>query len=402
MSTGTSIVVAEKSHSELGASVAKRWMECPGSVQLTRGMPNESSIFAEEGTAAHALAELCLRKGVAPDFYVGTTIEGIEVTDEMAEHVAVYVNHCLVFDDLVMATFIEKKFTLGALHPPGPMFGTADFVAYDERDRTLHIVDLKYGQGVVVEAKGNPQLRYYALGAALSMEQGTAIEQVVMTIVQPRALHPDGPIRSETITFQELVDFAGELMAAAKRTTEPNAPLKVGDWCRFCPAAAVCPARREAAQELAQIEFATIETIGPPAPESLPPEMIADMLSKAPILEDWLKSLRAHAYNLMERGEPLPGFKLVQKRATRAWADEETALQVLTGDGTWTKDDLTTSELKSPAQVEKLIGKKNVPQDLIVKKSSGVKMVPVHHPGKAVELTAGSEFFPALPPGEDE
>jgi hypothetical protein len=141
----STLVVAEKSHSELGASVAARWMACPGSVQLSRGRPNESSAFAQEGTAAHALGELCLRRGADPATFVGTTLDGVEVDADMAEHVRVYVDYCRRIPQGY--AWIEKQFNLGALNPPGPMFGTADFVARDVPSRTLDVVDLKYGKG---------------------------------------------------------------------------------------------------------------------------------------------------------------------------------------------------------------------------------------------------------------
>jgi hypothetical protein len=378
-------------------------MACPGSVQLSRGIPNTSSVFAQEGTAAHALAELCLRKRMDPEFYVGITVEGVTVTDEMAEHVGVYVDHChTLLQNIDVIGEIEKKFTLAALHPPGPMFGTADFVAYDTQNRLLHVVDLKYGQGVVVEAKGNKQLRYYALGAALAITS-LPIDTVVMTIVQPRALHPDGLVRSETITYAELIDFSAELIAAAKATTVADAPLNPGPHCRFCPASGICPAQRDHAQDLAQVEFSAMPLDVPPDPTTLPPEVFADILGKLHILEDWATAVRAVAYAKLERGEDVPGFKLVAKRATRKWKDADTAIQSITSEGVWSEDDLVVYKMKSPAQVEKIIGKKNLDGDLVEKVSSGYNMVPAHHPGQAVLLTAGSEFFPlALPSGEDE
>jgi uncharacterized protein DUF2800 len=397
------VVVAEKQHSELGASVAGRWMACPGSVRLSRGIPNTSSVFAQEGTAAHALAELCLRKGVEPEFYIGTTIEGVEVTDEMAEHVAVYVGYCTGLvqggDGLVLSS-VEQKFTLAKLNPPGPMFGTADFVWTHPESGTMGVVDLKYGQGVVVEAKGNKQLRYYALGAVLTLD-GWMPDRISMTIVQPRALHPDGPIRTEVITLAELIDFSAELIDAAKATAAPDAPLNPGAHCRFCPASGGCPAQRDHAQELAQIEFSAMPLDVPPDPETLPPEVFADILGKLHILEDWASAVRAVAYAKLERGEDVQGFKLVAKRATRVWRDPAETEQWLRAQGR-EDDEVFIQKLKSPAQVEKLVGKKNLPGDLVHKVSSGYNMVPVHHPGTAVSLTAGSEFFPALMPGESE
>lgn len=397
----TALVVAEKAHAELGASVAGRWMNCPGSIQLSRAVPiPPTSSFAQEGTAAHALGELVLRRAVDTDTFVGITLEGIEVTEEMANHVDLYTAFCRGLMQGGYEGHIERKFTLAALHPPGPMFGTADFVGYNPAERTLHVVDLKYGQGVVVEAKGNKQLRYYALGAALSMPTGTPIDRVRMTIVQPRAAHPDGMIRTDEILFAELLDFTIELLDAARATTAPDAPLVPGSWCRFCPASGMCPAQRDRAQEIAQVEFAAMPLDVPPDPSTLPPEVFADILGKLHVLEDWAASMRAQALAKLERGEEVPGFKLVARRATRSWVDDSETAQWLAAQGR-EPDEIFTQKVKSPAQIEKLVGKKNLPADLVTKKSSGYSMVPAHDPRPPVALTAGSEFFPALTPGEE-
>lgn len=392
--------VAEKSHAALGASSASRWMACPGSVRLSEGMPDDSSAAAEEGTAAHALAELALRNRVDPQLYVGTELEGLEVTEEMAEFVRSFVDHCNELRAVEGSEhWIEHRFNLAALKPPSPMFGTADFVCFDKAARTLHVVDLKYGQGVVVEATGNKQLRYYGLGALLSPAlQGQWIERVVLTIVQPRARHPEGQIRSETLPFHALVEFSGDLLAAAAATLDPAAPLAAGEHCRWCKARAVCPEKTRVALAVAQQEF-SVEApakFTPPAPETLAPEVFADMLSKLHILEDWASAMRKHAYAQLERGEPVPGFKLVAKRATRRWADEARAAQWLEAAGE-KPEDIYVRELKSPAQIEKLVGKKNLPGDLVTKVSSGTKMVPEHDPGEAI--TPGSEFA-AIAAGE--
>lgn len=216
-------------------------------MQLCRDVAEApASAYMEEGTAAHALGELCLRKDVSPETYVGTTLEGVEVTEEMAEAVAVYTHYCGADDKWVEGTvWIEHRFNLADLKPPAPMYGTADFVAYDPATRELEVVDLKFGRGVVVEVAGNPQLRYYALGAALSLKGRYPIEYVKSTVVQPRAGHPDGPVRSEVIPILELLDWSADLFAAARATLAPNAPLVAGRQCRFCPASgSVRPRRR--------------------------------------------------------------------------------------------------------------------------------------------------------------
>jgi len=386
-------------------------MSCPGSVNLARQVPAQdsgSNIFAQEGTNAHTFGELCLSTGDEPAEYLGRQMPGFVVSEEMVEHVGTYVAHCRELALQVMAhsggaVWIEHKFNLNSLNPPEPMFGTGDFCAYDAQTQTLYVVDLKYGQGVVVEVLGNKQTRYYALGCALSPEiKGLPITDVVMTIVQPRAGHADGPIRSETISFLELLEFASTLLFAAKKTQEPNAPLVPGSHCRFCPASGVCPAQRDQAMVLAQMDFAVETPSMPPAPETMPIGVVLDMLPKLHVLEDWIAAMRAHVRGKLERGEDVPGWKLVEKRAQRKWADETKAGEMLVNQGR-DEDEICDISLKSVAQIEKLIGKKAFAVSslaaLVVKQSSGLKMAPASDPAPAVLVTAGSEFL-ALPAGE--
>lgn len=390
----------EKLHAELGASVASRWMACPGSVRMSRGIPNVDNVHSRAGTAAHAVGERCVRKLVDPDFFEETTVEGVLVDRDMVEAVRVYVNYCVALTKEPGATvWVEKQFSLAQLNPPGPMFGTADFAVYKPALRELEIVDYKNGSGVVVEVKGNKQLRYYALGAVLAIGPGFDIETVKMTIVQPRAAHPDGVVRSESISYVDLLAFSGELLEAARATLQPDAPLHPGSHCRFCPASAVCPAQRDQAQALAQITFADLPAAGPPAPETLPPEVLADMLSKLHILEDWAASLRQHAQQELESGRPLPGFKLVEgRKGNRKWEDEAETAKWLEERG-YGEEETHTKALKSPAQIEKLVGKKNLPADLTTRTDGKPTLAPAHDPRPALVLAPG-QVFDALPSGE--
>lgn len=391
------VTVAAKAHAELGASNASRWMACPGSIRLSREVPvPTTTAFAQEGTQAHAVAELCLAKNVAPDFFVGMEIEGAIVSEEMAEHVRVYVDHCRSWMTVADEVWVERKFNLGALNPPGPMFGTADFVAYVASTKTLVITDLKYGQGVVVEAVGNPQLRYYALGAALSLAPRSCypIEQVVMQIVQPRALHPDGVIRQEVISYSDLIEFGAELMAAAKHALGPDAPLVPGEkQCRFCPASGACPAQRDYAQQLAQIEF-SVAPAAVPTPDTLSSAQLAQMMPTLDVVEDYIRAVRAQIAARLDAGDDVPGFKLVQKRPVRRWTEQDDIVDMLEGEG-YEHTEIYNLALKSPAQIEKLLGKKEFAQKLggyVEKVSSGTKMVPASDPSPAVVVTRGEEF----------
>lgn len=390
----------EKVHSELGASVASRWMACPGSVRMARGISNVDNVHSRAGTAAHAVAEVCVRKSADPGLFEDTTQEGVLVDLDMVEAVRVYVDYCVARKNERGTTWwVEKQFSLAALNPPAPMFGTSDFVVYTPTLRELEIVDYKNGSGVVVQVKGNKQLRYYALGAVLAIGPGFDIETVKMTIIQPRAAHPDGVIRSETISYADLLAFAGELMDAARATLQPDAPLAPGNHCRFCPASAICPAQREQAQALAQVAFAEMPLAVPPAPEAMPPEVLADILTKLHVLEDWAASVRAHAQRELEAGKTVPGFKLVEgRKGNRQWGSEAATAKWLEGQG-YGEEETHTRELKSPAQIEKLVGKKNLPPELTTRKDGRPVMAPLHDPRPVLTLHAGDAFV-ALPSGE--
>ncbi|MBA3678507.1 MAG: DUF2800 domain-containing protein [Sphingosinicella sp.] len=390
--------VPEKIHAELGASVAARWMVCPGSVRLSRGQANYETEHSRAGTAAHALAELCLRKGHTPDVYEGVELEGVEVDQDMIDAVAVYVNYCRAIPR--GNSWIEHRFSLAALNPPAPMFGTCDFAAHIPLLRELEVVDYKNGSGVVVEVKGNKQLRYYALGALLELGQGLEVETVKITIVQPRAGHPDGAIRSEVIPVADLLAFADELMAAARATLEPDAPLNPGAHCRFCPASPICPAQRAQVESLVQVAFDAMPLDVPPTPESLTPEALSHILHHLPQLEDWAKNVRTFALRQLEAGGVVVGQKLVERRATRRWVSEGQVESWLREEKQLADDEIFIQKLKSPAQLEKLPGmKKVIPAGFIEKKSSGYTMVPDADARPALVLNPG-DAFDALPVGD--
>jgi len=235
-------------HSKLGASAAHQWMACPGSVRLSEGLPDFVSKYAEEGTAAHELAAMLLDGDQ-------DTSDGYCADAGMAEAVQLYLDTVRGdAGDTAPLRLVEHKFHLKELHPD--LFGTADCVQVWPRQKLMRVYDYKHGAGVAVGVKDNVQLKYYALGALLLYKK--PIKEVELVIVQPRCPHPDGPVRRHRFAAFELMDFEAELVAAVKRTEDPNAPLVEGEHCHWCKAgrAKVCPLKREAQQEKARREFA--------------------------------------------------------------------------------------------------------------------------------------------------
>lgn len=398
-----------RAHSTLGASIAHRWVNCPGSVALVASVPPlPSTAFADEGTAAHELAEQALRDGKDCLDYTGQFFgpAETEVTEDIAASTQVFVD--AVRRRLADAgeggiLWLEKRFDLATLGPPAPMFGTGDAVVYDPIEETLYIIDLKFGRGVLVEVKGNMQLRYYALGATLAIQAerpDLRIRHIVSMIVQPRMQHPDGPVRSETIAYEDLVfDFAAELLAAADKTQDPNAPLVAGSHCKFCPAGGVCPAQQRAAEEAAAIAFADLPVDEPPRPSILPDAVFYDMLDKLPILETWIKAMHAERDARVYRGEVVPGWKVVDKRPTRKWSDPDKVLGVLKQRSFEDEEIFAPRTLKSVAQLEKVVGKAEMQDllgELISKESSGTVVVRETDPRPAKAVSAGDAFL-AIP-----
>lgn len=361
-------------HSNLGASSASRWMNCPGSVNLIESLPfkPESGIYAREGTAAHQLAETCLRIDAQPYDFLGTLItiddkEPIEITENMCDAVQVYVDYIRDRVALGGKLDIEVKFDLSSIEPG--MFGTSDAAIYFDFLGEIEIVDYKHGAGVAVSPVNNSQLKYYALGAtqALKVHPETKVK---LTVVQPRAMGE--AIKSWDCTITTLIDFSADLKAAAKLTRAEKAKTQIGDWCKFCAASAICPEIKKTALEKAQAAFGPVNELILPEPKDLKVEHIKEIMDFADTLEGWLKNVANYAFELADRGIKIPGYKLVQKRANRKWRDEEIVKQELAklqAINYWTEP-----KLKSPAQIEAMKVDKNLVATLTVIPDSGLTL----------------------------
>ena len=386
-----------QAHSKYGASSASRWLNCPGSVKLSETVPPQpSSVYAQEGTAAHKLGELCLMNNSNPSDYADQEItldDGSKyfVNGDMVEAVTVYVDYVRSRAKLG-ELFIETRFSLAFVHDE--MFGTNDACVFSDMLGMLEVIDYKHGAGIAVSPEENTQLAYYGLGAA-NVQDLHPDSQIKLTIVQPRAAGE--PIKSWVTTVGYLDKFAKTLKKGVKACEAKNPKLKEGEWCRFCPAQAVCPQLEKKALEVAKAEFSG-EAIVLPEPNDLSIVDIKRVLDFSGVLSSWLKAVESYAFNELERGQSIEGYKLVKKRANRKWIDDEDmivrklrdAMGVHPGD---TGIGLIYSELKlkSPAQVEKLIDK-NLVASLCETPDNGNTMVPVSDKRPAVEPTARNDF----------
>lgn len=346
--------MTEKTHSQVGASSCERWWNCPGSVSLIATLPPQPvSAYAKDGTKAHALAEFALRKNVdafkASTLYDADDGIGVGISMEMVDAVQLYLD--VIDEDIFKYKMkkadleIEKQFKLAHIHPDARGTNDANLGVFLDR---LIVYDFKYGKGVAVEAEENKQGMYYALGALQNGDYDT----IEIVIVQPRAIHRDGPVRRWGISRTALVDFGRELTEKIKSTEKLHAPLNCGDHCQkyFCPALAVCPAVKQRVGEVAVGVFeeapaGSVRTL--PSPDRLTPLALKRVLDTVPIIDAWIKAVEEFALNVANNGGTVEGYKLVQKRAIRQWKDPD---QVL---GKWPAEaSKVVTEVLSPAQLE--------------------------------------------------
>jgi Protein of unknown function (DUF2800) len=368
-----------QAHCEFAPSAFERIAACPATVQRSRGMPDEPSKWAAEGTFAHTVAaeELARALGWEGD-YSSRGFNRPEVDDELRAAVELYVDTVIgVVDRYNDFVWVEQRIDLAPFNPPAPLWGTSDAAIFKPATGHLIIPDFKYGKGIPVEVRNNLQLRIYAGGVIAGLKGKGKIKRVDLIIVQPRARHAEGPVRMETTTADEIVMELAEIFGAMIRALQPNAPAYPGDHCRWCPAAPTCPEYRQAALSVAQDRFGNVpeEHYQLPQPINLSDNDLGAILARGALFETWLEQIRQHAHHRAEHGYHIPGWKLVAKRATRKWRDEaeaEATLRYSLGE----EYALHTTKLKSPAQLEKEIGKKDLRafHDLIVAESSGTTL----------------------------
>lgn len=375
-------------HAVFSPSGADRWMACPGSIRMCADLEDKSSVYAMEGTAAHQLADWCLKGGHHPEERLGEAITVVEgelshtftVDQEMVDAVEMYRSRVLAEVAATGGT-LEVEVKLRLQDREHEVFGTAD--ALISGPRTIAVFDLKYGKGVSVEAEDNNQLMIYGLMAwARQRIQDKPCDSITVGIVQPRAFHGDGPIREATYEPADILDFALDVHDAVDRAMAIDAPLVPGEkQCRWCRAAGVCPSFARKALAAVQTELSDLDEVVLPVPELLEPGQVGQILERLPLFEQWAKQVREHAHEIIEQGGVIPGWKLVPKRAMRQWGDEAEVESYLVEVVGVAPDKVTSKPtLLSPAQIEKALGKKRFSDDgleaFIVKRSSGTTLAP--------------------------
>lgn len=423
-------------HSSFSASASARLLACPGSYALAQAADDgtrRASTFSAEGTLAHGMSEACLHSGKPVADFVGETrtADGFtfEVDADFAEAAQVYVDYVRALKTLGYLVMLEtrvspKHLWLGLPDVGVELFGTADVIAYHPAHQHLAIVDLKFGKGVAVEAQGNPQLLYYAAGAMkftvldrLCVGAGKRFEgvkTVSATIVQPRAFHPSGRIRPATYDVNEVVAWARDVLypGVVKALADGGKTLFAGKQCRFCPVAATCETLKDFSLATAVQAFNAAPPTNTPAAASayqaplpaqitLSDEDLGELLGKIATIGPWIDAVKKLASSRLEGGKDVPGWKLVPSLARRKWAadDDQAQMAALSAAGV-DLDPITTVALLSPAQAQKVLGKKEYDAALapfVVKSSSGLTLAPASDPRAAVVRQTAAQAFGFLP-----
>ena len=406
-------------HAVLSASSSKQWLHCPPSARLQENFPNESSVYAEEGTWAHELCEYKVKKYLherkkrpQSEFF---TEEIEQATDVYAEFVISIIEE-MRRNGCEPLCFVEERLDFSNIVPEG--FGTGDMIILgkDEQGRgLLHICDYKNGKGVFVDAHENSQMMLYATGALNAYGYIYEIETVRMSIIQPRLEN----ISTYEMSAANLRDWGESIRPIAQMAFEGKGEQHPGDWCRFCRAKPVCKACMEEALALAREEFLDLDggaladeaeetdaTAPYNADTSTPvfkaPGLVsfAELVKVLPTLNrisSWIESVFAFVSGeAINHGVPVEGYKVVEGRSKRIFTDTKSVIKAAESEG---YTDIYKQELLTLTEFEKMMGKKKFAEILgqyVTKPPGKLALVPESDPRPAVDLSTAADEFEAL------
>lgn len=380
---------ADRDHAILSPSSAKRWIHCTPSALLAEAAGSKSSVYAEEGTLAHEIAEHALTQYLNGP-YDPIIDEALPIKDEhlknplfsidMANYIRDYCDYVIGENyemqkaDGLSEMFLERRVDITDFAPDS--FGSVDVTLVS--DKTIHIIDLKYGAGVKVFADHNEQMMMYALGTMKSLESDH-IEKIRMTIAQVRLDHYD----TFEMSKKDLLAWAEKVLKpAAKAAIQGVGKQVIGSWCGFCPVKALCRAQRDAI--LADFEEK-------PEPLLLSDEEIVDLIGKIDTYKSWIESVNKYVYDRAIQGYKWKGYKLIAGRTSRVIKDEAKIRQALLNE--FLEDEVLNIKLKGIGDLEKLLGKKVFSArfgDAIESRPGAPKLVP--ESAKGVEYSPLCDF----------
>lgn len=371
-----------KAHAKLSASGAHRWIPCPGSIEAEAGMPKSSSAFADEGGAAHELAEIVEKRGGSSFDWEGRPLveySSFTPDREMVEAVQYYLDYLNQFGG---DRLIEVRVDFSPWVPDG--FGTSDAIVFD--GETMHIVDFKYGKGVKVDAERNPQMMLYALGAYNELGFIYSAKSVVSHIVQPRLDH----VSVWEISAADLLAWGEEVKEHAAAALKPGAKRQPGEkQCRFCSAKAVCPALLKMVEDTIGADLASMSELTPPT--ELSAAQLGAVLSNRALITGWMEAVAKLVTHRMTSGGTFPGWKLVEGRSLRQWSDESEAERLLVAE---LGEKAYERKLISPAKAEKAMGKKRaaILADVVVKPLGSPTLAPESDPRPPFGAVTADDF----------
>jgi hypothetical protein len=337
-------------HALLSASSSHRWLHCPPSARLEEKLPESKSDFAEEGSLAHDIAELKLRKYCIEP--MGTRSFNAKIKkfkekplfqEEMLKHTDTYLDYIAgVLHGFSSPPYVaaEKRIDYSSYAPEG--FGTGDCIIIG--GNILHIIDFKYGKGVSVSAKDNPQMMLYALGAYRSYSFLYPIDTVKVTIIQPRL----DSISEDSKTIEELLMWGESIKPIAKMAFNGEGEYSPGEHCRFCRAKALCRARSD--------HYLSLEEFHKMKPPLISKEEVGQILMRAQELSAWVKNLEEYALSECLQGNIVEGWKVVEGRAVRQFISQDEAFNVLVANG-FEETMLYERKPLTLTETEKLVGK---------------------------------------------
>lgn len=380
---------AERDHAILSPSSAKRWINCTPSALLAEEAGSKSSVYAEEGTLAHEIAEHALTKYLEGEYdpiidealplkeeHLENQLFGVDMADYIREYCEFVIgeNYEMQKQDGKCRMFLERRVDITDFAPDS--FGSVDVTLVS--DKTIHIIDLKYGAGVRVSADMNEQMLMYALGTLKSLETDH-IEKIRMTIAQVRLDHYD----TFEMSKEDLLAWAEKVLKpAAKVAIQGKGKQVIGSWCGFCPVKAQCRAQRDAI--LADFDEK-------PEPLLLSDEEIVDLIDKIDTYKSWIESVNKYVYDRAIQGHKWEGYKLVAGRSSRVIKDEAKIRQTLLNE--FLEDEVLNIKLKGIGDLEKLVGKKVFSArfgDAIESRPGAPKLVP--ESAKGVEYSPLCDF----------
>ena len=411
-------------HALLSASSSKQWLHCPPSVRLQENFPNESSVYAAEGTYAHEVCEYKVRKYLhervkRPQSEEFDTEEIEQITDVYAEFVISIIEQ-MRENGCEPLAFVEERVDYSHIAPSG--FGTADMliIGKDENGKgLLHVCDFKTGKGVFVDADHNSQMMLYAIGALAAYGFLYDIEIVRMSIIQPRLDN----ISTFECSRQELEDWGESIKPIAKLAYEGKGEQHPGDWCRFCRAKPVCKACADEALALCREDFldldagafddtaeesdmtapyeADTQTAVFKQPGLIPISELAEILPTLNRISSWIEAVFAFVSSeAINHGVPIPGYKVVEGRSKRVFTDTKAVVDTAVQNG---YTDLYKQTLITLTEFEKMMGKKKFNEllgEYVAKPPGKLALVPESDPREPVDLTTPGQEFSALPDEE--